>query len=74
MELSVKVMCCLPLEKLGERQRKKEERIFTVENTLCTIDTYSTFPPEITNDNFEGGKIDARVYKLSLDSNITRMI
>ncbi len=46
----------------------------TVENTLCLIDTHSTFTPEITNDDFEGGKIDAQVYKPSLDSNITRMI
>lgn len=45
-----------------------------MENTLCLIDTHSTVTPEIANDAFEGGKIDARVYKPSLDSNITRMI
>lgn len=30
--------------------------------------------PEITSDNFEGGITDARVYKPSPDSNITRVI
>lgn len=60
----------------GERQRGwGTRRVITVENTLCLIDTLSTFTPKITNGNFEGGKRDARVvYMPSLNPNITCMI